>query len=165
MRKDLLTSISFFKEEIQLLYEVFDKAKYRSELGPETAGGTASPDVFSLSKRLRKLELTKLGESAERQLDYANDRFKDARRKATEAYDNEALGLSHRVMAMQYRVMATILETADNPENALAASGVCIEELHNLSAVRNALLSSLKEAFGIGLVRMNAWQSFAPLVM
>ena len=53
-----------------------------------------------MSKGLRKLELTKLAELAERHLDYANDRFKDARRKATEAYDNEALGLSRRVMAM-----------------------------------------------------------------
>ena len=97
MRKDLLTGIIFFKEGIQLLYEMFDKAKYRSELGQETAGGTTRTEM---SKGLRKLELTKLAELVERHLDYANDRFKDARRKATEAYDNEALGLSHRVMAM-----------------------------------------------------------------
>ena len=32
------------------MYEVFDKAKYKSELGPETAGGTTRTDVFSAQK-------------------------------------------------------------------------------------------------------------------
>ena len=103
--------------------------------------------MYFLPKRLRKLELTKLAESAERQLDYANDRFKDARRKATEAYDNEALELSHRVLAMQYRVMAAILETVDNLEDALAACRVCIEELHSLLAVKECFTVELKTGF------------------
>lgn len=152
MSKDLLTSISFLKEGIQLLYEVFDKEKCRSELGPETAGGTTSTDVFSLAKGLRKLELTKLAESAERQPDNAKDRFKDARRKATEAYDNEALGLSDRVLAMQYRVMAAILETVNNLEDALAACRVCNEELHSLSAVEECFTVELKRARRSGSV-------------
>ena len=149
-RKDLLASISFFKEGIELLYEVFDKARPRREHGrikEETASGTPSAEAVSLSKGMRKLELTGLDESAMSVFSNAKKRFEDARRKATEAFANEALELSDRVLAMQYRVMATILETVDNPEVALAACRVCIEELHSLSAVKECFTVELKRGF------------------
>ena len=149
-RKDLLASISFFKEGIELLYEVFDKARQKREHGTikeEAAAGTASGEAVSLAKRIRKLELTDLDESAMSVLSNAKKRFEDARRKATEAFANEALELSDRVLAIQYRVMATILETLDNPEFALAACRVCIEELHSLSAVKECFTVELKKGF------------------
>ena len=93
---------------------------------------------------MRRLELTDLDTRA---LADAKDRFKDARRKATEAFANEALELSDRVLAMQYRVMSTILERVDNPEIALAACRVCIEELHSLSAVQECFTVELKGGF------------------
>ena len=145
-RKDLLASISFFKEGIELLYEVFDKARRRREHST-AAAGTASAEAVSLAKGIRRLELTDLDESATRALANAKDRFKDARRKATEAFANEALELSDRVLAMQYRLMSTILETVDNPEVALAACRVCIEELHSLSAVKECFTVELKGGF------------------
>ena len=149
-RKNLLASISFFKEGIELLYEVFGKARRKREHGTikeEAAAGTASAEAVSLAKGMRRLELTDLDESATRALANAKDRFKDARRKATEAFANEALELSDRVLAMQYRVMSTILETVDNPEVALAACRVCIEELHSLSAVKECFTVELKGGF------------------
>ena len=149
-RKDLLASISFFKEGIELLYEVFGKALRRREHGTikeEAAAGTASAEAVSLAKGMKRLELTDLDESATRALADAKDRFKDARRKATEAFANEALELSDRVLAMQYRVMSTILERIDNPEIALAACRVCIEELHSLSAVQECFTVELKGGF------------------
>ena len=149
-RKDLLASISFFKEGIELLYEVFGKARQEREHGTikeEEAAGTASAEAVSLAKGMRRLELTNVDESATRALANAKDRFKDARRKATEAFANEALELSDRVLAMQYRVMSTILETVDNPEDALAACRVCIEELHSLSAVKECFTVELKRGF------------------
>ena len=149
-RKDLLASISFFKEGIELLYDVFDKARRKSEHGTikeEAAAGTASAEAVSLAKGMRRLELTDLDESAARALANAKDRFKDARRKATEAFANEALELSDRVLAMQYRVMSTILERVDNPEIALAACRVCIEELHSLPAVKECFTIELKGGF------------------
>ena len=149
-RKDLLASISFFKEGIELLYEVFDKARQEREHGTieeEAAAGTASAEAVSLTKEMRRLDFTDLDKSATRALADAKDRFKDARRKATEAFANEALELSDRVLAMQYRVMSTILETVDNPEFALAACRVCIEELHSLSAVKECFAVELKRGF------------------
>ena len=149
-RKDLLASISFFKEGIEFLYEVFDKAKSRSEHGTVTAqeaAGTASADAFLLAKQMRKVELTGVDESAARALAIAKKRFERAREKATEAFANEALELSDRVLAMQYRVMATILETVDNPDDALAACRVCIEELHQVSAVKEYFTVELEKGF------------------
>ena len=46
---------------------------------------------------------------------------------------------------MQYRVMATILETVDNPEDAIAPCRVCIEELNSLPAVQNTFQVQLKK--------------------
>ena len=52
---------------------------------------------------------------------------------------------------MKYRVMATILETVDNPADAVAPCGVCVKELNSLSAVQNSFDVQLKT--GIRKVR------------
>ena len=149
-RKDLKSSISFFKEGIELLYQVFDKTRSRSEYGAVTTQA-ACDEAFSLVEGMGNLELTGLDESSTRKLSSAKERFKDARRKATEAFANEALEISDRILAMQYRVMATILETVDNPADAVAPCKVCIEELHSLPAVQNSFDVQLKK--GIQAVR------------
>ena len=112
-RTNLLASISFFEEGIELLYEVFDKARSRSE-GGELPVQEACAEAFALAEEMRNVELTGLDESATRALANAKERFKDARREATRAFKNEALTTPDRILAMEYRVMATILETIDN---------------------------------------------------
>ena len=149
-RKDLEASISFFEEGIALLYEVFDRARSRSEYSAVTAQ-EACDEVFSLAEGMRKLELTGLDESATRKLSNAKKRFEGARWKATEAFKNEGLKTSDRILAMQYRVMATILETVDNPADAVAPCRVCIKELNCLPAVQNSFDVQLKK--GIQAVR------------
>ena len=146
-RKDLLASISFFKEGIELLYVVFTKARSRSEYGAITAQAAPNyAETFSLAKEMRlNLKFTGLDISAIRALDNAKKRFEDARRKATEAFANEALELSDRVLAMQYRVMSTIMESVDNPNDTLAACRVCIDELHSLPAVQKSFDVELKK--------------------
>ena len=150
-RKDLLASISFFKEGIELLYEVFDKARSRSERGVVKTKA-ACDEAFSLAEEMGKLELRGLDESTTRALSDAKERFKDARREATRAFSNEALELSDRILAMHYRVMATILEKLDHPADAVAPCRVYIEELHYLSAVQEyfnvELTKGLRARFG-----------------
>ena len=143
-RKDLGASISSFKEGIVLLYEVFNKAKIRNEFGAATAQA-ACAEALTLAEEMTMLKLTGLDESAKRKLSSAKERFKHAREKASEAFNNEALEISDRILAMQYRVMATILETVDNPEDAAAPCRVCIEELNSLSAVQNSFDVQLKK--------------------
>ena len=145
-RKDLKTSISHFKEGIELLYEVFESARPSSEHKILTEQA-ASVEAFPLSREMRKLELTSMDETATRLLSTAKERFKEARREATKAFNNEALELPDRLLAMQYRVMATILETIDNPEDCLPACKVCIEDIHDVSGVKECFKVELKKGF------------------
>ena len=151
-RKDLKTSISHFKEGIELLYEVFESARPSSEHKILTEQA-ASVEAFPLSREMRKLELTSMDETATRLLSTAKERFKEDRREATKAFNNEALELPDRLLAMQYRVMATILETIDNPEDCLPACKVCIEDIHDVSGVKECFKVELKKGFWARLGR------------
>ena len=142
-RKDLEASISFFEEGIALLYEVFNIVKSRNDCGAATAQA-ACDEAFSLVEGITRLELTGLDESATRKLSTAKKRFEDARREATRAFKNEGLKTYDRILAMKYRVMATILETVDNPADAVAPCGVCVKELNSLSEVQNSFAVQLK---------------------
>ena len=144
-RKDLKTSISLFKEGIELLYEVFESARPSAEHRAKTAAATACLEEFDISKEMRKLELSALDESATRKLGRAKKKFEEARLGATSAFNNEALELPDRLLAMQYRLMATILETVDNPSDALAACRVCLDELHQVPAVKEYFKVELEE--------------------
>ena len=139
-RKDLLSSISFFKEGIELLYQVIDKARITSDV-------KTYHEAVSFVKGMKKLELTSLDESATRLLSDAKERFKDARRRATDAFANEALKTADRILAMQYRVLSTILEKIDNPADAVAPCKVCVEDLHGLSAVQECFNVELTKGF------------------
>ena len=46
---------------------------------------------------------------------------------------------------MYYRVMATILEVVDHPEDALGTCKECFEELHGLSAAQKSFNVGLKK--------------------
>ena len=144
-RKDLLASISLFKEGIELLYEVFESARPSSEHRTITAAAIASVEQFDIAKEIRTLELSSLDESATRKLGRAKKRFEEARLEAMRAFSNEALELPDRLLAMQYRLMATILETVDNPSDALAACRVCLDELHQVPAVKEYFKVELEE--------------------
>ena len=142
-RKDLEASISFFEEVIVLLYEVFKIANARGECGAVTAQAACS-EAIPIIEGIKRLELTGLDESATRKLSTAKKTFEDARREATKAFKNEGLKTSDRVLAMKYRVMATILETVDNPADAVGPCRVCVKELNSLPAVQNNIGVQLK---------------------
>ena len=144
-KKDLLASISFFEEGIAFLYKVFEEARTTREHGATATLHAACDEAFSLAKRMKKLELTDMDEAARRALSNEKKRFEDSRRKATEAFNNEALGTSDRILAMQYRVMATILETVDNPGDAVELCRVCLKDLNSLSAVQDSFNVQLKK--------------------
>ena len=144
-RKDLLASISLFKEGIDLLYEVFESARSSSEHRAITAAATVGAEQFDIAKEVTKLDFSSLDESATRKLGRAKKRFEEARLEAIKAFSNEALKLPDRLLAMQYRLMATILETVDNPSDALAACRVCLDELHQVPAVKEYFKVELEE--------------------
>lgn len=129
--KDLLRSISYFKEGIELLYRVLETDRLKTEQGPVES---ASAEGFSLAEGMRKLELSDLDDV----LEAAKERFKEARREATKAFADESLELSYRLLATTYKVMATILEVVDDPKYAVGTCKVCIEDLHGLSGVKRS---------------------------
>ena len=96
---------------------------------------SAGVNTTSLVDEMRKLQLTNLDESGKEALVDAKKRFVDARRKATEAFNNEALTLSVRIRAMA----VTILEKVENPASALAVCRSGLEELHSTPFVRENL--------------------------
>lgn len=153
VRKDLLTSISFFKEGIVFLSKVLDE-KYYANCGPESSKvktrneaaekdksterldlPTADVKTVSLSVKGQETLFAELDESGKRALADAKKRFDEARRKATEAFNNVALSTKDRILAMQCRVVSTILEKIDSPAEAIAACKLCLEELHSMPAV------------------------------
>ncbi|CAH3192431.1 unnamed protein product [Porites evermanni] len=148
-RKDLLASISLFKEGIELLYEVFESGRPSSEHHAVEAAATACVQPFDIAKEMRKLQLTALDESATRKLSTAKDTFGEARLEAIKAFSNEALELTDRLLAMQYRLMATILRTIDNPTDALGACRVCLDELHQVPAVKEYFKVELEEGLSL----------------
>ena len=139
-RKDLLASIGFFREGIELLYEAFEETGSRSEYDADKEQA-ACAEAVSLTERMKNLELT---ESAMRKLANAKKRFERARERATDAFSNEALSPNDRILAMQYRVMATVLETIDHPADAVAPCKVCIEELNGLPVVQRSFQEQLR---------------------
>lgn len=146
-RKDLLTSISLFKEGIVFLHKVLDekficKEGTATKQGSVTRGsreGTTQLSLQSFGTDVDKVSLLRgidsLDDCGKRALADAKKRFDEARMKATEAFNNVALSTSDRIVAIQYRVMCTILEKIDNPKEAIAACKLCLEELHSMPAV------------------------------
>ena len=113
-----------------------------NEKGLEAASQmTEEPERFSgaeenglpFTRELRKMNLNSLNE-IEAILD-AKKRFDDARRRATDAFNNAVLTPLDRILAMGVRLMATILEKVDNPESALDACISGLNELHSMPFV------------------------------
>lgn len=156
--KDLEASMDFFKEGLVLMYNVFEKTKDNAvpdaaneikeiKLDDTLLSSTAGLTTVYLAERVKNLALTELDESTKEVLSDAKNRFKDARKKATEAFNNAALHPADRVLAMQYRIMATVLEKGDNPSSALTTCKLCLEQLHSMAFVHKIVKVELKKSF------------------
>jgi len=161
-RTNLLASVCFFKEGLVYLYKVLDlktieqdgKSTEHEAEGKEKNSNPglqpsqdqeASVQTVSLANEMSRLQVKEQNDFTRKALSNAKDRFKRAREKATESFCNEALSTFDRILAMQYRVMATLLEEADNPTEALAACRLCLEELHSMPAVQKSFNVQLKK--------------------
>ena len=164
-RKDLLTSISYFRRGVVYLFKLLDKVKsgedgsvtsqavMRTEagknlkFGPRQSATDTVGNTVSISDGLKNLNLANLEDADRRALSNAKEEFKIACLKATEAFNNEALSTSDRIQAMFIRVAATILEKVDYPEDAMDACRLCLEELHSIPAVQRSFTIECKQGF------------------
>ena len=144
-RKDLLSSYSFLQEGVQLLILSLDKSKdeqkaVQSETQDDRGqtsrmpSGNESADILNkaleLSHVMGKLKI------ASSESESAKERFKDARKRATDAFCNEALNVQDRIFAAKLRVVSEILECLDNPDTAITSCLLFLEKFHDLPAVR-----------------------------
>lgn len=141
--KDLGASINFFKEGIVLMYEVFGKSGTEAAMEIEET----HLDASLLGEGMKNVALTDADKSAKSALSEAKKRFKDARKKATEAYSNTALRPADRILAMQYRVMATLFENADNLSLALPTCKLHLAQLHSMPVVHKIFQVELRKSF------------------
>ena len=168
-RKDLLAAVDSFKTGIRYFFEAFDvkPSSHQANVGI-TDENLSKHDLeeamkaVSVATEMRKLEEIDFNKTVKNNFFQAKKRFEMAREKATEASNNEALKIFDRITAIQYRVMATVLEsvvetvgtTGDmSPsslkialKNALPDCEECLQKLHSLPAVQDNFKMELDKA-------------------
>ena len=156
-RKDLLASYSFLKEGIISLNFALDEAKdeqiSKDEVNADQNGESKTTEMTTRNESVsgvlnEAIELStaiqKLNNTSNGRLVAAKECFKDARVKATEAFCNETLSLSDRIMATKLRVVSKILECLQETKVAVAGCMLFLEELHNLPAIGETISTYFK---------------------
>ena len=145
-RVNLLSSSRFLKEGVDLLYVSLDKSKLepKSVMDPtqqdhdETSGMSSGVESGILSEALELSHV--MGELkiySDKEFESAKERFKDARKRATDAFCNEALNINDRIFAAKLRVVSEILECLDSPQTAITGCLSFLQDLHSLPAIRD----------------------------
>ena len=143
--EDLLSSYTYLQEGVDVLNVALnesnlDEKALRNETkddGGETStmlstvGSYTLREVLELSHSIEKMKL-----DSNKELESAKERFEDARRKATEAFCNEALSIKDRIFAAKLRTVSEILEYLHNPENAIEGCMSFLKKLHSLPAIQ-----------------------------
>ena len=135
-RAHLLSSYSFLREGVELLNVCLDQSTQedRGESSTMPLSDVASAilnEVLELTCAVEKIKIKSCAE-----YESAKERFKDARRKATEAFCNEALKIEDRIFAAKLRVVSEILENLESPKTAITGCLSFLRDLHNLPAIR-----------------------------
>ena len=155
-KRDLGGSLSILKEGLILLNTVLVKdqscedSTETSDEGGEAEGSLQSDPHTSAAKlscitsvltgKMKNLQISNLVDSKKEALFEANKRFSEARVHATKAFSNKALTLVDRLLAMNVRLIATILEKVENPLIVLPVCRSCLEELHLMPEVEKNFL-------------------------
>ncbi|XP_015749817.1 PREDICTED: uncharacterized protein LOC107329662 isoform X1 [Acropora digitifera] len=153
-RKDLLTAIDAFEGGLRYLNQALETGSETSRSATkETLMNATEPPALTaaIERGIKNVGITEFGAKAKDLLLQAKERFKTTRKKATEAFNNEALDTLHRITAIRYRVMAAMLESVAKSlaatidlsslsrEDALqSATPECeqsLQKLHSLSDV------------------------------
>ena len=144
-RKDLLSSYTFLQEGVDVLDAALNKSNLQQRALPNetkddggetstmssTVGSGVLNEVLKLSHAVGEIKL-----DSNKEFETAKERFKDARRKATEAFCNEALSIKDRIFAAKLRIVSDILECLDSPDTAVASCLSFLKKLHSLPAIQ-----------------------------
>ena len=153
-RKDLLASLSFFKEGVTELYISLETcgesckkpsasqahtddepegapSKTREQFPVKTVEGDAIDTISDIHKFIGNLKV-----ASKKRYKSAEKSFQEAKRLATEAFHNTALSTEDRVMAGQLRIASRILGCLDDPEAAVQNCLLYLKELQDLPAIQ-----------------------------
>jgi hypothetical protein len=135
-RKELLTSYDFLQEGVDFLNASLIKS--RGKRG-ETSGMPSGVQSGILNEAIG-IELShavgKMKICSDRYFEVAKKRFENARRKAAEAFVNDALSTEDRIFAAKLRVVSEILEHLESPETAITGCLSFLQRLHDIPAIR-----------------------------
>lgn len=137
-RKDLNTSITYFREGVVYLFK---------ELCITNNGQENDNEVVNIDEVLTNPNLAGFihsNQSCSPGLKTAKKSFKEAHKTATAAYSTDTLRTSGRIRAMAIRVGARILENVDNPKNALEGCKMYLADLHDMPEVQKNFKVALK---------------------
>ena len=134
-RKDLLTSLSHFKKGLEFYNEALSLLKadmYRDQLPSRVKQAAA---VFERNEA-QAVDWAAVTE-ARLYISRAEEVFKLARDKATEAFWNESLDIDERILATKIRVMSQLgLKEPDEPAGIVVKECTfCLKELNSLQTV------------------------------
>ena len=149
-RKDLGSSISFYKEGLEILNEVLNNIKRRTtkelfeeegtedeSIGAQSTLNTKTDFLHAVTNNYERLKLTDLNERERSIFEKAKKPFADAAYKAAEAFSNGELRTSERIQSMSIRIMAKILENMEDASIALLSCRSFLRELNSLSDVQD----------------------------
>ena len=144
-RKDLLTSISSLQEGINSL--IMSYGESLEGCNPSTSklpnahpcsvkskpslSSVTVEDAITLANVIGKMKI----ESNER-LESAKESFKEAGKKASEAFHNTALSVEERMLAAKVRIASRILQHLDDLEFAVSKCLHCLRELNDMRAIQ-----------------------------
>ena len=148
--KDLKASYSFLKEGVELLNLTLNQSTEDQKASEGSADETTrvinctASGVLNAALSLPQ-EIQRLKISSNKRFVSVQDRFKASRERATDAFNNESLTIKDRIMACKLRVAATIIELGlEDPEAAITACLLSLEELHGLPAIQEMFAVFLK---------------------
>ena len=153
-RQDLLSSYSFLQEGVDFLSASVDRSKLCNESlmneaqidqgeSSRMASGVESgmlDEVLQLSHAIEKLNV-----SGNKEFELAIERFKDARKRATDAFSIESLSIQDRIFAAKLRIVSEMLESLESPETAITGCLSFLKKLHSLSVVREIFIVYLNK--------------------
>ena len=166
---DLIASANFFKDGVSLMYHSFAKSgkcspSIQTEVYKEDFDNISLVNTDATNIELDEWEVLHLMSDG-LQFDKIDcqDKFfleakeflKKAAESATKAFSNEALDIYDRVLAMKFRVAATMLQFIAEPEVALVLCKNYLEQLNGLPEVR--------EAFSVRFGRFNMRRLFCEM--
>lgn len=171
VRQDLIASISYFNDGIELLYNHINQSKEDKEKRPrrreeEKEARQAMESLKRINFTTRKGEqLMKVVEQHVQNCNYkenavssktiekAKENFKQASHTATRAISNQGMGDEDRILAYKVKIAAILLENFEDQEISIPLCKKALADLNNMTLVTHASKVQFGKSFGSNVMK------------